>query len=100
MAYYNERSTYFSNPNSPPMLGLSGMNNSAGESSDSDGTPSGVQSTRDRDSCDDYFFESSSSISIYSSCSELCTSDESECLESDEELENIRSNCSPSLVLD
>ena len=48
MAYHNERSTYFSNPNSPPMLGLSGMNNSAGESSDSDGTPSGVQSTRDR----------------------------------------------------
>ena len=52
------------------------------------------------DSCEDYSFESSSSISIHSSCSELCTSDESECLESDEELENIRSNCSPSLVLD
>ena len=94
MAYYNECSTYFSNPNSPQMLGLSGMNNSAGEASDSDGMPSGIQSTRDRDSCDDYSFGSSSS-----SCSELCTSDESECLESDEELENIRSNCSSSLVL-
>ena len=99
MAYYNERSTYFSNPNSPLMLGLSGMNNSASEASDSDGTPSGVQSTRDRDSCDDYSFESSSSISIGLSCSELCTRDESECLESEEELENIRSNCSSFLVL-
>ena len=99
MAYYNEHSTYFSNPNSPSMLGLSGMNNSASKASDSDGTSSGIQSTRDRDSCDDYSFGSSSSISIDSSCSELCTSDESECLESDEELENIRSNCSSSLVL-
>ena len=99
MAYYNERSTYFSNPNSPLMLGLSGMNNSAGDASDSDGMPSGIQSARDRDSCDDYSFGSSSLISIDSSCSELCTSDESECLESDEELENIRSNCSSSLVL-
>ena len=99
MAYYNEHSTYFSNPNSPPMLGLSVMNSSAGEASDSDGTPSGIQSTRDRDSCDDYSFGSSSSISIDSSWSELCTSDESECLQSDEELENIRSNYSLSLVL-
>ena len=95
MAYYNEHSTYFSNPNSPPMLGLSGMNNSAGEASDSDGTPSGIQSTRDRDSCDDYSFGSS----IDSSCSELYTSDESECLESDEELENIRLQFIPSSIL-
>ena len=99
MAYYNERSKYFSNPNSPPMLGLSGMNNSASQASDSDSMPSGVQSTRERDSSDDYSFGSSTSISIDLSCSELCTSDESECLESDEQLENIRSNCSLSLVL-
>ena len=99
MAYYNERSTYFSNPNSPPMLELSGMINSTSEASESDGTSSGIQSTRDRDSCDDYSFGSSSSISVDLSCSELHTTDESECLESDEELENIRSNCSSSLVL-
>ena len=99
MAYYNERSTHFSNPNSPLMLGLSGMNNSAGNTSDSDGTSSGVQSTRDRDSCDNYSFGSSSSISVDLSCSKLYSSDESESLESDEELENIRSNCSSSLDL-
>ena len=99
MADYSDRSTYLSNPSSSLMLGLSGMNNSAGEASDSAGMPSGAQSTRDRDSCDDYSFVSSSSISIDSSSSELCTSDEIKCLQSDEELENMRSNCSSFLVL-
>ena len=98
MADHSHRSTYLSSPTSFLMLGLSGMNNSAGEASDNVGIPSGAQSTRDMDSCDD-FSVSSSSISIDSSSSELCTSDEIKCLESDEELENLRPNYSSSLVL-